>query len=74
MSKKQFAELSVTRLIMDAVGITEDCFNLAYTDSGRPSTDLLINIRRENSFGNCRVLSLSDCRYSLNPLNQTRID
>ena len=22
----------------------------------------------------CRVLSLSDCRYSLNPLNQTRID
>ena len=22
----------------------------------------------------CRVLSLSDCRYSLNPLSQTRID
>jgi len=22
----------------------------------------------------CRVLSLSDCNYSLNPLNQTRID
>ena len=22
----------------------------------------------------CRVLSLSDCKYSLNPLNQTRID
>ena len=24
--------------------------------------------------GCCRVLSLSDCRYSLNPLNQIRID
>ena len=26
------------------------------------------------SQSNCRVLSLSDRRYSLNPLNQTRID
>jgi len=26
------------------------------------------------SYSACRVLSLSDCRYSLNPLSQTRID
>ena len=25
-------------------------------------------------FDMCRVLSLSDCKYSLNPLSQTRID
>jgi len=28
----------------------------------------------KSSRGRCRVLSLSDCRYSLNPLSQTRID
>ena len=30
--------------------------------------------RRTFSVAGCRVLSLSDCRYSLNPLSQTRID
>jgi len=33
-----------------------------------------ISISRRSRGRHCRVLSLSDCKYSLNPLSQTRID
>ena len=36
----------------------------------RPPED----IRAESNIANCRVFSLSDCKYSLNPFSQTRMD
>jgi len=35
---------------------------------------LLYQILKKYWLYDCRVSSLSDCNYSLNPLNQTRID
>ena len=34
----------------------------------------LLFVFSQNNKNHCRVLSLSDRRYSLNPLSQTRID
>jgi len=47
-------------------------FNSIFLHSSLPNVSL--NSEKIIKIGLCRVLSLSDCRYSLNPLSQTRID
>ena len=54
--------------------VAEAGLSFAVVDNAafRSFAQLLIQIGSKH--GNCRVLSLSDRRYSLNPLSQTRID